>query len=197
LKHHAELVIVKPASSDQALAAQRLSVKDLPTTEQLKQIGELLGVEGVILGRLTDTVDGYLLTVTVRLVTDGSELLTSEQPFAHSRVLDSVAATDAELTASTLMAGVNGIGAPSCNYQPAPVFPFEAKKANVTFAIAILAVVITPEGRLMNIRVIKDPGYGFTERAVEALTEWRCKPARDKDKKPVAVAVPIEITFRD
>jgi Gram-negative bacterial TonB protein C-terminal len=197
LRHHPELVIVKPASFDHTLAAQKLSLQDLKTPEPLKQIGKALGVEAVVLGSLTDTANGFLLAVTVRKVADGALVLTREQPLAHSQVLDSLAATEADTTASAPSAGVQGVGIPVCTYQPTPVFPFEARKAKVSSATAVLVAVITLEGRATNIRVIKDPGYGFAERAVERLTEWRCKLARDKDKKPVAVTIPIEIAFRD
>ena len=146
---------------------------------------------------MTDTADGYLLTVAVRTVADGALLLTREQPLGHSQILDSLAATDADTKASAPSAGVQGVGIPVCTYQPSPVFPAEARQAKVSSASTILLAVITLEGRATNIRVIKDPGYGFAERAVEKLTEWRCKPARDKNKLPVAVTIPIEITFRD
>jgi hypothetical protein len=162
-EHHTELVVVKPASFTEALAAQKLTLQALNTREPLKQIGNTLGVEALMFGTVKNTADGYLLTVTMRTASDGALVLTREQPIGHSRVLDSLASTD----------------------------------AGVSAASAILLAVITPEGRLTNIRVTKDPGYGFAERAVEALTEWRCKPALGKDKKPTAVTVPIEITFRD
>jgi TonB family protein len=196
-EHHAELVVVKPANFTEALAAQNLTLQALNTPEPLKQIGNTLGVEALMFGTVKNTVDGYLLTVTVRTVSDGALVLKREQPIGHSRVLDSLASTDVDTTASASSAGVNGVGMPVCNYMPTPIFPTGARKAKVSAASAALLAVITPQGRPTNIRVTKDPGYGFAERAVEALTEWRCKPALDKDKKPTAVTVPIEITFRD
>jgi len=196
-RRHAGLVIVNPTSFDETLVAKKLSLQDLKTAETLKQLGTALGIEAVVVGSLADTADGYLLTVTVRTVSGGTLLFTKVQPVAHSHVLDSLAATDADTTTSAPRAGVNGVGIPVCTYQPAPVFPAGARKAKVPSASAVMLAVIAPEGGLTNIRVTKDPGYGFAERAVEALTEWRCKPALDKDKKPTAVTVPIEVTFHD
>lgn len=196
-RRHAGLVIVKPTSFGETLAAKKLSLQDLETADTLKQLGTALGIEAVVVGSLADTADGYLLTVTGRAVSDGTLLFAKVQPVAHSHVLDSLAATDADTSTSAPQAGVNGVGVPVCSYQPSPVFPAEARKAKVSSAHTILLAVITLEGRATNIRVIKDPGYGFAESAVEKLTEWRCKPARDKNKLPVAVTIPIEITFRD
>jgi Gram-negative bacterial TonB protein C-terminal len=196
-RRHAGLLIVKPTSFGETLAAKKLSLQDLKMADTLKQLGTALGIEAVVVGSLADTTDGYLLTVTGRAVSDGTLQFTKVQPVAHSHVLDSLAATDADTSTSAPQAGVNGAGVPVCSYQPSPVFPAEARKAKVSSAHTILLAVITLEGRATNIRVIKDPGYGFAESAVEKLTEWRCKPARDKNKLPVAVTIPIEITFRD
>jgi hypothetical protein len=197
LQHHAKFTVVEPASFRQTLAEHKLTIQDLKSPESLKQAGATLGVEAVVLGTLSDTADGYLLTVTVRTISDGASLLTKEQPVAHSHVLDSLAATNADSPASAPKAGVNGVGIPTCTYAPSPVFPAGARKAKVHSAAVVLMGVVTQEGEVKSIHVVQDPGYGFAERAVEKLAEWRCKPARDKDNNPAAVKVPIEITFRE
>jgi hypothetical protein len=195
-QHHAKFTVVEPTSFRQALAEHKLTIQDLKSPESLKQAGATLGVEAVVLGTLTDTADGYLLAVTVRTTSDGAILLTKEQPVAHSHVLDNLAATNADTSASAPQAGANGAGIPTCTYAPTPVFPAGARKAKISTAAVVVLAVVSTEGLVTNIRVIKDPGYGFAERAVEKLTEWRCKQALDKDKKPMAVTVPIDITFR-
>jgi hypothetical protein len=196
-QHHVKFAVVEPAIFDQTLAKRKLTIQDLKSPEHLKQIAAALGVEAVVLGTLTDTVDGYLLTVTVRTLSDGEVLFTSGQALAHSRVLDSLGATSASTFSSAPGAGSNGVGPPSCTYTPTPAFPVAAKKAKVHSAVVVLMGVVTQEGEIKSIRVIHDPGYGFAERAVEKLAEWRCRPARNKDNNPVAVTIPIEISFRE
>jgi TonB family protein len=56
--------------------------------------------------------------------------------------------------------------------------------------------LITPDGRAIEIEVVKGPGLGLEEKAVEAVKQWRFKPAMGPSGKPVAVVVPIEVTFR-
>jgi protein TonB len=60
----------------------------------------------------------------------------------------------------------------------------------------VLEVVITPDGRATDIRVIKGPGLGLEEKAIEAVKGWKFKPAAGPNGKVVPTRVPIEVTFR-
>jgi TonB family protein len=92
-------------------------------------------------------------------------------------------------------AGVNGVGMPTCFYAPDPQYSDEARKAKYQ-GIVVLQGVITLDGRVTNISVLKSPGLGLDEKAVEAVRQWRCKPAMGPNGKPVPTLVPIEVTFR-
>jgi periplasmic protein TonB len=91
--------------------------------------------------------------------------------------------------------GTNGVGYPSCVYCPEPKYSEEARKAKYQGTV-VLQAVITPDGRATEIQVVKGPGLGLEERAVEAVKQWRFKPANGPGGKPVSVIVPIEVTFR-
>ncbi len=56
-------------------------------------------------------------------------------------------------------------------------------------------VVVTSDGKVTNIRVVKSPGMGLDEKAIEAVRKWRLKPGM-KDGRPIDVQVPVEVTFR-
>lgn len=60
----------------------------------------------------------------------------------------------------------------------------------------VLQVVVTTDGRATNIKIIKDPGNGLGMKAVQSVRKWKFKPAVGPDGNPVAVIVPIEVTFR-
>ncbi len=92
-------------------------------------------------------------------------------------------------------AGVNGVGVPFCSYCPIPQYTDEARRANFRGPVTLLATIDT-KGRASNISVVKHAGFGLDDRAVNALKSWRFKPAKGVDGHPIAVQVPIEITFR-
>jgi periplasmic protein TonB len=91
--------------------------------------------------------------------------------------------------------GTGGVGYPSCAYCPDPKYSEEARKAKYQGTV-VLQAVITADGRAIEIQVVKGPGLGLEEKAVEAVKQWRFKPAMGPSGKPVAVVVPIEVTFR-
>lgn len=92
-------------------------------------------------------------------------------------------------------AGVDGVGTPTCFYMPQPPYSDEARKAKYS-GIVLVDVVITADGRMTQMRVIKSPGLGLDETTINTLRTWRCKPANGPNGKPVPVEVPIEVTFR-
>jgi TonB family protein len=63
--------------------------------------------------------------------------------------------------------------------------------------LVVLDVVVTPQGTSAGEKILKDPGYGFAEKAIEALRGWRFRPAVDKDKNPIAARVQMEFAFHD
>ncbi|HKS81285.1 MAG TPA: energy transducer TonB [Candidatus Acidoferrales bacterium] len=94
-----------------------------------------------------------------------------------------------------LSGGANGIGFPSCDYCPHADYS-EAGKGNRVSGIVLMVALVGVDGRARDIVVQKCLGYGLEEKAVEAVQKWRFKPATDRDGKPVAVRVPIEVQFR-
>ena len=92
-------------------------------------------------------------------------------------------------------AGVNGVGMPSCLYCPDPQYSDEARKAKYQ-GVVVLLVVITTDGRATNIQVLKSPGLGLDEKAIEAVRQWKFRPAAGPSGKIVPTQVPIEVTFR-
>jgi periplasmic protein TonB len=92
-------------------------------------------------------------------------------------------------------AGINGVGVPVCLYCPIPQYSDEARKAKYQGTV-VLQVTITTDGKAIGISVVKGPGLGLEEKAIEAVKGWKFKPAVGPSGKPVATIVPIEVTFR-
>lgn len=91
--------------------------------------------------------------------------------------------------------GAGGIGYPACSFCPDPKYPKNAKAKHIEGTV-VLDAIIQPDGRSTDIKVIKTPIVEFAQAAVDAVASWRFKPARDQNDAPVAVQVPIEVTFR-
>jgi TonB family protein len=91
--------------------------------------------------------------------------------------------------------GTGGVGYPSCMYCPEPQYSEDARKAKYQGTV-VLQVVIQPDGHATNIEVLKGPGLGLEQKAIEAVRTWRFKPAIGPNGTPVATITPLEITFR-
>lgn len=92
------------------------------------------------------------------------------------------------------MAGQNGAGTPECIYCPAPLYDDTARAAKYQGSI-VLSVVVTSHGLSDSILVLKGAPFMLNKQAIEAVQKWKFKPTV-KNGKPIAVRVPIEITFR-
>jgi TonB family protein len=97
--------------------------------------------------------------------------------------------------ASPLLAGVDGIGYPKCIYCPNPRYSEEARSAG-TEGIAVLELVIQPNGKPTNIDVVRSLSQSLDESAVDTVRQWRFKPALNREGIPVATTTKIEVTFR-
>jgi periplasmic protein TonB len=71
----------------------------------------------------------------------------------------------------------------------------EARRAQIQGTVVVHAIV-TATGGAENISVIRGLGLGLDKKAIEAVKKWRFKPAHDANDRPVAVSVPIEVSFR-
>lgn len=68
------------------------------------------------------------------------------------------------------------------------VYPPMALRQEIE-GVVYLELFIDQAGLIRKIQVLKDPGYGFADAAVEALTGMRCKPA-------YANGAPVAVRFR-
>jgi len=92
-------------------------------------------------------------------------------------------------------AGVGGVTSPLCIYCPAPSYSENARAAKVTGTV-VLSLVVTADGLAEKAQIVKGPGYGLEEKAIEAVRNWRFRPATGPDGKPVACIVMVEVAFK-
>jgi TonB family protein len=88
----------------------------------------------------------------------------------------------------------NGVMPPTAIYQPDPEYSDEALKAKYG-GTCVLSLIVGPDGRPYDINVTRAIGKGLDEKAIEAVQQWRFKPAT-KGGQPVSAAINVEIQFR-
>ncbi|MEO5922669.1 MAG: M56 family metallopeptidase [Bryobacteraceae bacterium] len=87
-----------------------------------------------------------------------------------------------------------GVTPPTVIYSPQPVFPEEARAAQAEGEVR-LSVVVDENGLPTQIAVTQGFGMGLDEAAIEAIHQWRFKPAM-KDGQPVSFRAVMEVKFR-
>jgi len=78
-------------------------------------------------------------------------------------------------------------------YKIEPEFSEEARKARVQ-GVVVLRVEIDERGKVGRIEVTQPMGLGLDEKAVEAVRQWRFRPAM-RNGRPVAAPALIEVSF--
>ena len=78
--------------------------------------------------------------------------------------------------------------------QPDPEYSEAARKAKYQGTV-VMAVVVGPDGRVLDVRIARPAGMGLDEKAVAAISTWRFEPAT-RDGKPVAVLISVDTSFR-
>ena len=87
-----------------------------------------------------------------------------------------------------------GVSAPQLIFQVDPEFSEEARKAKVA-GIVVVSLWVGPDGRPSNVHVVQGIGMGLNEKAVEAVKQYRFKPAMENGK-PVTVDLNVEVNFQ-
>ena len=83
---------------------------------------------------------------------------------------------------------------PIATYTPDPEFSEEARKAKFSGNVMV-SLIVGVDGKPRNVHVLRGVGMGLDQKAVEAVQQYKFKPAL-KDGKPVPVYVNIEVNFQ-
>ncbi|MGB8012901.1 MAG: energy transducer TonB [Terriglobales bacterium] len=103
--------------------------------------------------------------------------------------------------------GVPDKGAPPCTdrpernvtpphaiFMPDPEYSEKARKKKIQGVIT-LSLTVAADGTTRDIKIQKGLGYGLDEKAVEAVSRWKFKPAL-KDGEPIDKEIAVEVNFR-
>jgi len=88
-----------------------------------------------------------------------------------------------------------GISAPVVIHSVEAEFSDEARRAKYQ-GVCMVSLIVDTQGNPQNIRVVRTLGMGLDEKAVEAIRQYKFKPAMKDGKTPVPVMITIEVDFR-
>jgi protein TonB len=87
-----------------------------------------------------------------------------------------------------------GIVAPVVLYKVEPEFSEEARKAKYQGTV-VLTIEVGEDGKPRGFRIVSGLGMGLDDKAIEAVSRWRFKPAM-RNGKPVRSPATIQVNFR-
>jgi periplasmic protein TonB len=87
-----------------------------------------------------------------------------------------------------------GVSAPQLIFAVDPEFSDEARRAKYQ-GVCVVSLVVDAQGNPQRVQVVRHLGMGLDEKALEAVRQYKFKPATLQGK-PVPVEVNIEVNFR-
>ncbi len=87
-----------------------------------------------------------------------------------------------------------GVTPPQLIYKVEPEFSEEARKAKHQ-GVVVLTIEVDPSGNVRNVHVRQSLGLGLDEKAIEAVSHWRFRPAI-LDGKPVTTEAVVQVNFQ-
>jgi len=190
------LDVIVRASQESAGSEDEDPTYPLTVSAKKKEWARKLGASVIITGSYARISKGIGVSITA------ANLARLVPPIGQANGLISISEEIAALSAdpvpswkgSIAKAGMGGTSVPSCLHCPSPKYSDKARAAKYQGTV-VLQVTISVEGRATNISVVKGPGMGLEEKSIEAVRKWKFKPAIDAEGNPVAVIVPIEVSF--
>jgi TonB family protein len=192
-----KLNVADHGAFDTDLASLRLAPEVLSSGDNLRAAAPKIGADWLITGSIEKRGNSYFLEIVPIRVADlkslgpVSTIIESNEFFeAMLKPLPS----DVPFLQGSMKSG--DVTMPSCVRCPDPEYTDLARGNRIQGAI-LFNVLISAEGQAAQIQPIRLLGNGLDQKAFEAIKKWKFKPARwKKGGTPVAVVVPIEVTFR-
>jgi TonB family protein len=179
---------------DKDLANLNVSSSTLVPGEALQSAAPRIGADVLITGTIEKRGNSYVVVVIPIRVSDEKPQGSLTATIIMSPFLESLVTP---LPALPRFSGKNlpaNSTMPGCRYCPDPSYSNLARSERIQ-GTCIMEVLISEGGEAQQVRPIKLLGYGLDEQAFDVIKRWKFKPAT-RDGTPVAVIVPVEVTFR-
>ncbi len=93
-----------------------------------------------------------------------------------------------------LQPGVDGATLPVCVFCPSPDYTELARTAKYR-GIVELSLIVTKEGAVNSVVVLKGAPFSLTQKAIDTVQKWKFKPSKFRGQS-VPVRVPVDIEFQ-
>jgi TolB-like protein len=180
------------------LDARKLVLSDLESAETLKQLGDSLHVEAILTGSVAREAQHLVVVASVKSTADGATIASEKILIVSDSFFDSLRSyPSAETPTSISQLTDRGVRPPEFLDVPAPQFrgPADSTMGVRGDAAILLNLLISTEGRVANLKVVKGAGPEFADVAWRAVRAFRFRPALDRTGKPVAVVLPMQVFF--
>ena len=87
----------------------------------------------------------------------------------------------------------DNVSAPVVLVHVDPEYPEAARNVSATGSV-LLDVIVDSTGDVRDIRVLRGMGWGFEEKAAQAVSRWKFRPG-SRNGQPVAVQARVEVAF--
>ena len=138
--------------------------------------------------------NGFGVKARVLRVLSGPAGKSKEAMRAVFAVLALVFVAASSLGAERIYAVGGDVAGPAVMHKVQPRFTEAARKAKLHGTVRV-KLVVDSNGIARDMVVVKGIGSGVDENAMEALQQWRFRPAT-RNGRPVAVTASIDINFR-
>ncbi|MGH9706620.1 MAG: TonB family protein [Candidatus Acidiferrales bacterium] len=181
-----------------AMQKKHYGLQDLLGTDLAVSLAHDLGVQAVVFGKITVDSSNLVISVEAYRINHNRRIkgFRVSVPFTDEmKKLSAEESKEQNPLADFPQAGKNGYSFAACLYCPNPHFTELAVSDHIQGTVE-LKTVISADGYVKEIVVMKRLPDGLTEVAISAVQSWRFKPATGPDGKAAAVVMTIEVTFR-
>lgn len=193
LYQHAEQLLLK-GENDAAISEYREAIALRPSEARYHAgLGSALDLKGNSMSALEEYRLAHQLDPKngpFRLMYDGLAEEVESMRLARQMVPD----TSLESAEGPRPYGAYSAIAPIPADRPDPDYTAEARHKGIHGTV-ILRIIVDATGKVSSVRLVKSIGFGLDEKAIEAVSKWRYKPAT-RSGKPVAVRMTVETSFR-
>jgi TonB family protein len=206
-KHARGFEVIDRATLTGTAPEYRTSPEDLADPNAAKCYGIRPDAAVIVLGTIDNLPDRVVLWIRVErlhakifdrrinlpLTPERRELLSEPRPVSEKLVWVSPDHPPIP-NAAPVSAGTKNYGYPACVYCPQAQYSDVASTAKIQGAVEV-DVVISADGFPASIAIVKGLPCGLSQRAIEAVKQWRFRPALGPDGKPAPVLQRIQVTF--